>query len=277
MLLICPFAFLVVGLGLGGGLFYASHRMRSRLQCIADARPCKAGSPGEGLVKLHGAVKAVNPSELLISPMEQKPCVYYKLVIEQFQQNMITSGRRGSSTGSWVTIIEDVQAIPMVVADETGEVAVDPLEATLDFKLNRTHANLFSSLPKELEESLIARYKISTKTWFLSKQMRYTEVVIAQDQEVFVVGTSEVKDGKATLTKKDSELMMTFRKEEQVLRNGKIGATICLVLAAVLPLVFIVLAWFCYKDATTLGPQPTQNNAKDGGKNGAPKNPPKRR
>ena len=260
-----PLVFLVIGFSLGGGLLYGRHRMRPRLQCIQDARPCKAGSPGAGLVKLHGIVKALNPSELLISPMEKKPCVYYKLVVQQFQQSYVSSGRPSSiprtSGGSWVSIIEDVQAISMVVADDTGAVAVDPLEATLDFQQSRTHANLLASLPAEQEESLKARYKIVTKTWFIPKQMRYTEVVIAQDQPVFVVGTSEVRDGKARLTKKDAELLMTFRKEEQVLRNGKITSAIFMGLAVFFPLLFIAMTIGVYHSMFTLGPSANPNAA----------------
>lgn len=266
MIFLIPLVFLFIGFGLGGGLFYASRRMNGYMKSIEDARPCKAGDPGEGLVKLHGKVKAVDPNELLTSPMEQKRCVYYRLVIDQFQQTYISNGgpssiRKTGGGGSWVPVIDDVQAIPMVVADETGEVSVDPLEAKLDFQQSRSHANVLTSLPADVEASLKERYKIVTKTWFLPKQMRYTESVIEQDQEVFVVGNSEVKDGKARLFKKDFELLMTFRNEKQVLRNGKIGSTICMILAVVFPVLFIALTIGVYHSMTTLGPQASQNAA----------------
>src|SRR5262249_51755335 len=124
IIFIVPLVVLLVGLGLGGGLFYASHRMRGRLKCVEDARPCQAGNPGTGLVKLHGTIKAVNPGEVLTSPLEQRPCVYYKLVIEHFQSGGIKSGRSSvQNSGTWVPVVEDPQAIAMVVADETGKVA----------------------------------------------------------------------------------------------------------------------------------------------------------
>ena len=260
MIIIFPLVFLAIGLGLSGGLFYATQRMRGRLQFIEDAQACKAGSPVNGIVKLNGIVKAVHPNELLVSPIEQKPCVYYRFVIEEHQQKIFSTPAKGSNTtgaaGSWVKIIEDVQAVPMVLADETGEVAIDPKNADMDFQVNRTHANLFSSLPKELEESLVERYKIVTKNFFLSKQMRYTEVVVAQDAEVFVVGDCEVQDGKATLAKKDHPLLITFRKEEQVLRNGNISVTIMKVLAVGLLVLFSAGAVGMYMQ---LAGNPTSN------------------
>ena len=86
-MLILPLSFLVVGLALGGGLYFVSHRLRTRLQSIAEARPCKASEVAPGRVKMHGTVQAVNPDTLLTSPIEQQPCVYYRLVIEQWRSS----------------------------------------------------------------------------------------------------------------------------------------------------------------------------------------------
>src|SRR5439155_6215028 len=123
------------------------------------------------------------------------------------------------------------------------------------------------------------RYKIVTTTMFIPKQMRYTEVVIAEDAEVFVVGDCELEDGKAVLTRKEHPLLMTFRREQDVLRNGKIATWIFRVLAVVFPILFLALAWFTYREiSTTFGPaqnapkaQPAShpNGAKAGGKEGA--------
>src|SRR5436309_355030 len=125
MLLIFPAVFLLVGLALGCGLGYVNYRTRNYLRAIEQARWCKAGSPVGGPVKIQGVARAVDDRELLVSPIEQQPCVYYRLVIEQFQQNLVSSpspGRRNTNSGSWVRIIEDTQAVPMVVADETGAI-----------------------------------------------------------------------------------------------------------------------------------------------------------
>src|SRR5579864_8157583 len=108
MIIIIPLIFLAIGLGLSGGLFYATQRRGARLKCIEDAKPCKAGSLVNGLVKLNGTVKAVNPDELLVSPIEQQPCVYYRLVIEEYQQATFTTpaaGKRTGPSGSWVAVI----------------------------------------------------------------------------------------------------------------------------------------------------------------------------
>jgi hypothetical protein len=215
--------------------------MRSRLKTIEDAKPCKAGAPITGLVKLQGKIQAVDPHRLLTSPIDQKKCVYYRLLIEEHRQALITSGK-SKNMSSWVPIVEDEQSIPMVIADETGALSLNPKEAQLDFESSRTHANLFSSLPAEMMERLKARYKIVTNISFVPKQMRYTEVAITQDQEVFAVGECEVNDGEATLTSKEHPLMLTFRNEEQVLRNGKITLTIFKALAVGVPALFLAFA-----------------------------------
>lgn len=283
MLFILPLAFLVVGLGLGGGLLYASHRMRSRVECIQNASPCKAGSPVAGLVKIQGTVKAVNPSELLISPIEQRPCVYYKFVIEQFRTSSSTaksSVGRAPGSGSWERIVEDVQAIPMVITDETGELAIDTQEAKLDFKAKSMEANLFTSLPADLQESLRQRYKIVTSTYFIPKQLRYSEVVIAEDAEVFAVGDCEVKDGQATMTRKEHPLLVTFRKEEEVVRNSKITATICTVAAVVVSILFLAITVFLFTAIPGQAGAANKNVVKNTGKDnatGQQKNAPKRR
>jgi hypothetical protein len=280
MIVLIPSVILLIGLGLGGGLFYASYRMRQRLESIKEARPCKVGQLVPGHVKFNGRARAVNPDELLTSPIEQRPCVHYRLRIEQFRSTTTTtitpfSYRNRSGGGTWETIIEDVEAIPMVVADETGEVAIDPKLAQLDFRVDRRHANLFTSLPREIEESLRAKYKIVTSNWFIPKQMRYTEVVITQDQEVFVVGDCEVHDGQPYLLRKEHPLLMTFRNEHQVLRNGNIAATICLVLACVFPLLFLALAGLILKDMlTTFNPSyHAAQNGGGGGRDGGTRDP----
>jgi hypothetical protein len=276
MLLIFPTVFLVVGLGLGCGLVFINVRTRSHMRSIEQATLCKAGSLISGPVKLEGVAKAVDPNALLISPIEQKPCVYFHLVIEQWQNAAIqtsASVRRGPGSGSWTPVVEDIQAIPMVVADETGEVAIDLKQAKLDLKAKRKHANFLNQLPKDLEQSLRDRYKIVTKTWFLPKQMRYTELVIAQDAEVFVFGDCEVKDGKATFDNSHQPVHLSFRNEKTVLRNGKIVTWVTGVGAVVVPIAFLLLAWFIYATSSAQFKPMNQPNQPVAGKQNNPKVP----
>jgi hypothetical protein len=260
MFFILPAVFLIVGLSLGCGLGFINYRTRGYLRSIEQARPCKAGSPVSGPVKIQGVARAVDANDLLISPIEQRPCVYYRLVIEQFHNSPATrttaSVRRGPGSGYWERIIEDTQAVTMVVADETGAIPIDPCEARLDLQSRRRHANLFKGLPKDLEQSLRDRYKIVTRAAFLPKQMRYTEVVIAQDAEVFVLGECEVQNGKATFNTKNHPLYLSFRNEEKLVRNGKITAGITAVACVVVPILFMLLAWWTYQSTTAeFGPR----------------------
>ncbi len=255
MLFILPAVFLIVGLGLGCGLLYGNYRTRNYLRSLEQARPCKAGSPVSGPVKIQGVAKAADAKDLLISPIEQQPCVYYHLVIEQFQTSSSSRTpssvpRRGPGSGSWVRVIEDTQAIPMLVADETGAVPVDAKAAKIDFKSNRRHANFLSKLPKELEASLRERYKIVTSTFFIPKQMRYTEIVIPQDAEVFLHGDCEVKDGQATFDTKSHPLYLSFRKEKDLIRNGKISSWIMGGLGVLIPILAVILAWCTYQSTS---------------------------
>jgi hypothetical protein len=255
MLLIFPAVFLIVGLGLGCGLGYINYRTRNYLRSIEEARWCNAGSPGTGLVKMEGVAKAVDANDLLTSPIEQRPCVYYRLVIEQWHNSSSnaktpSSVRRGPASGYWERVIEDTQAIPMVVADKTGALPIDPKEAKLDLQSSRRQTNIFSQLPKDLEQSLRDRYKIVTKALWLPKQMRYTEVVIGEGDEVFVMGECEVKDGYATFSTKNHPLYLSFRKEENLVRNGKRTAVITAVAAIVVPILFLVLACWTYKSTS---------------------------
>lgn len=254
MLLIFPAVFLIVGLGLGCGLEYINYRTRGYLQSLEQARPCKAGEPVNGLVKMQGVARAVDAKELLVSPIEQRPCVYYRLVIQQWHNSaaVVKAGsvRRGPASGYWTTIIEDTQAIPMTIADETGAVPIDPKEAKLDLQASRRQTNLFCKLPKDIEESLKERYKIVTTTLFIPKQMRYTEVVIAEGEQIFVHGDCEVRDGQATFNTNNHPLYLSFRNEQTIVRNGKRTAAITLVAAIAVPILFLVLACWTYKSTS---------------------------
>jgi hypothetical protein len=255
MLFILPAVFLIIGLGLGCGLLYGFSRTRTFLGSLEQARLCKAGSPVSGPIKIQGVAKAVDDKDLLISPIEQRPCVYYHLVIEEFHSSKSSRTpsavpKRGPGSGSWVRLIDDKQAIPMVVADETGAVPIDANAARLDFKSNRRHANFLSKLPKELEQSLRERYKIVTSTFFIPKQMRYTEIVIPQDSEIFVHGNCEVEDGQATFDTKNHPLYLSFRKEKDLIRNSKISSVIMGAAGVLIPILSIYLAWRTYQSTS---------------------------
>jgi hypothetical protein len=186
----------------------------------------------------------------------------------------MTGGRRRNQvTGSWHNVIEDVQAIPMVIADETGEVSIDAREANLELKASAKERNMFQKLPQGLEESLRDRYKIVTKGLFLAKQMRYIETVITEDTEVFVVGDCEVKDGHAAFCKRSNPLLLSSRKEEEVVKLRKIMTRLTTIAGVAVPVVCALIAGYIFWSLAGLGGprnQPgasaRQNSGKDNGK-----------
>lgn len=260
MLYVFPAVFVVLGVSFGCLLWYGAHRAGRKLRRVADARTWAPGV--SGLVKVRGAARAEDPAGVLISPLEQRRCVYYRLVIEHFQSkssNANTPGVKTVGGGSWVPVIEDEQAVPTVLTADGGAVGVDPRVAQVDFPPRRWHANLLTGLPAGVEESIRERYKLVTKTWFVPKQMRYTEVVIPEGADVFAVGDCEERNGRAELNGAGEPVLLTHRTERQVRRTGGITLAVMRALGVVFPVGFVTAAYFIYtSSAAAFGPQPQQ-------------------
>jgi hypothetical protein len=98
---------------------FAAYR---KCRLVADTPDTAIRGVAMGLVQVHGQARV---EETLLSPVSRTPCCISKVTIEEWQINA-----RGE--GKWADSATDIQSVKFYLADATGGVLVDPIDAELD-------------------------------------------------------------------------------------------------------------------------------------------------
>lgn len=130
-------------------------------------------------VKLVGRVRAQGP--LLASPFSHRACTLYDATVEEYRSN----GR----SGSWYTLIREVEAVDFLIEDSTGRALVRTgaikVAPSKDAELN---SGVFNDATPELE-AFLARHGQKSTGWVFNKRLRYREGVFEPGETVAVLGT----------------------------------------------------------------------------------------
>src|SRR6202011_5749023 len=101
-----PIIAVVVILLIGGAitalLVYLTIRFRNRLKLIEAAPLCTADQLRTGLAKMRGKIiSLVDEDDMLISPLTQTLCVYYRFVVEEQRTRTVSTGRGVRTETYW--------------------------------------------------------------------------------------------------------------------------------------------------------------------------------
>ncbi len=228
-------------------LIYLTIKFRNRLKLIESAPLCTADQLRTGLAKMRGKiVSLVDEDEMLISPLTQTLCVYYKFVVSEQRTRTVSHGRGYRTETYWHPVITDIQAVQSAVKDKTGEAVVDLKVAEITLTQScQAKTGLFSSAPKGLERRLQQLYGFSTKGLIFNKNLQYSEMVIEEGVKVFVVGDVKArKDGSSSFRKGENPLLVTDKNEQELVSHFKWRYTAALIGAIVVPLLFLGCAGF---------------------------------
>lgn len=153
----------------GAILLYKAFRRIRLARKIEDTGTIPAASAPQGLVELQGFAW---PAEILPSPIDRRPSVYYKLIIEEER-------RRNKST-TWVTIHEEESQTPFFLVDNSGAVLIHPKGAQHEIK---ARCIAWKSLAASQKETLLTAIQTTRKGFtigsgFFSSNVRVNEYVI---------------------------------------------------------------------------------------------------
>ncbi len=208
---------------------YLALRNGKRYRLVATTETSYVSRLIGGLAEVKG--KVVSRGEPLVSPFSQTRCVYFHFEVEEARQ------RAGSSSSSthWVTVIEDEEYGTCGVDDGTGVIEVDLKNADLILdKDSRARSGLFSSAPAGTEEMLRERYGRSSKFLIFNKNMRYTETVLEEGDEIYVLGDVMVRgDGTWRITSHEHPLIVSDKEERKILGRYRWSSILCWILALV--------------------------------------------
>jgi Zn-finger nucleic acid-binding protein len=234
--------FYLIGGAVGGlGLFQYGWMIQQRKRLIESIPTSPIRSLALGLVEISGQAEA--EGELLTSPFNELPCVFYSYAVEE-------RVRSGKNT-SWKTIASGTSERPFFVRDATGRVLVVPAGARLILPDERiSKANWRGELPP-LALAGLGRLGIATHGWMGSKTLRCREARIRQDESVYVLGTALAPQGMSHHIANESRLfigdsrdhafIISDRSEKDLLSRltwqmwaGFLGGLVCVAACAAL-------------------------------------------
>jgi hypothetical protein len=249
-LLMLLFVVLVFGL-VAAVIVYYLVRLRKRVKAIEDTPLSNVGELEEGLGKVRGRVVALQ--EQIVSPLGKTPCVYYRFLVEEQRSRTVGTGPQGQSHVQmyWHPMVDDKQAVACAIEDRTGQARVDVLKAEMMLRTSTgTQSGLLRDAPPALKRLLQEEYGYSTKGLIFNKTARYSEHVIADGDELFVVGDVQIQGDGPCFTKGEHPFVISDRNESGVVSHYKRRLTWCYVglaatvlvglLCSGVPLVFLV-------------------------------------
>lgn len=128
----------IIGLGAGCWMFYSGFKGLRLKRLIEEIATSKVRSAAMGTVELAGIAVPVDP---LIDPLYKKPCVFYRIKVEE---------ERGSGKNRrWVVVhTADSSNRPFWLQDDTGRALILPAGADTHFKTDLcAKTGLFGSDP----------------------------------------------------------------------------------------------------------------------------------
>lgn len=253
---------LVIGAIAIGAIIYFMKRFQAQVETVECAPLRAIHDLQPGLQKANGSSVALEKT--LVSPLTQTECVFYHFKVEELQvgrQDDTSRRRRPNSpmTSTWVAVVNDRQAVPCALQDDSGTATVDLLGAEMVLTTGKPkESNFLQSCPPELQETLKRRYDFSTKGLLLSKSLRFTEMLIRPGDKLLVVGDVEVKEGESPrFVKRGHSFIVSDKDEAGVLgeyRRKILGCKIGMGIVAAVMLVFAIGP--IYLMLTGPGPKP---------------------
>lgn len=175
------FALLAMGL-IGGLYFFIKGFSWLKFKRMLENTPTsKIRSLAMGLVEVYGEV-VPSVGMALKAPLTESGCVYYKYRVEE---------HRGSGKNSrWVTLMADEKLSPFFLRDETGTVLVDLKGANVDIPSDFSASSSVGSDPPANVMKFLNANNIRHDSFWMNKQMRFTEWHIAPGDKLYVLGTA---------------------------------------------------------------------------------------
>jgi hypothetical protein len=191
-------------------LFFAARSNLRKAKRIEDTPTSPIRNVSEGFVEVKGRVRGKGQLE---SPLSKKACVYYRFHVEEHV-------RRGKNS-YWRTVVDDKQDAGCLLEDASqAAIGVNLLAAELVLEPdNHAKSGLFNDAPAELEATLHERYGKTSQGWVFNKAMRYTETMLEEGDEVYVLGTA-VRRGSETLIDKEGDLFIVSDRTEDALTKS---------------------------------------------------------
>jgi E3 Ubiquitin ligase len=220
----------------------------SKIKDIIDNHKSISADLGKGnyseTVEVKGVSKCAKP---LSSEHKKAECVWYKSeIIREYEEDVETTDSNGNRTRETRRGSETVSTIenstPFEVEDDTGSIKIAISGAEIvaqqiynDFQPGEYSGRINISFGRSSGRRTIG--------------YRYTEQVIAVDQNLYILGEASDKDGQLVIKKpsdKKKKFIVSVKSEEELIKQYMTTATIMLVGSIILPLAGIGLLVYAF-------------------------------
>jgi hypothetical protein len=214
-------------------------RARKRYKAIKDTETTKIGNLPNGIVEVKAKISAPIP---LRSPLHQSNCVWYCIHIEEHV--------RRKNNSHWKTRVKDHSQSSCILDDGTGKCLLDVTHLEFEFinKLVGTSGSFDDPSPEE--QALLQKYNIDATTFLgTNKKMRYTEYMLTEGEEVYVLGQSEPTNHEYQRVIRGTAqepVFLSNLSEETLLERYKSKQNLCLFGGVAIMFVFFVLQFVMY-------------------------------
>jgi hypothetical protein len=233
--------FLLVAGVIGGVLVYVALRSQKLARAIENAPLRTAQKLRAGPAKMKGKVVALEAP--LTSPLTRSACVYYHFLVEQ-QHTTRTGGKNPTTSTYWTTVVDDRRHVVCALDDHTGraELDLDGAEVVMTTE-ERSRSGFLNDAPKRLQRLMEDRYSVSTKGLLFNKNLRYSESVIEEGDDLFVLGTVEKEEGEAPVFVKARSypLIVSDKNESALVWRYRTTALWCWIGTGVVGVIFFVI------------------------------------
>lgn len=207
---------------LAGAFSAAALRFRRRARFV-EANPVgPIARLAEGPAAVSGQVVEAGPT--LVAPLSGRPCVYYRLHVQE---------RRG---GRLATVVDDSGTVPFAVDDGTGRAHVElgRTSPRLDPRPDASPTKVPSSPP---EDRLARRYGLTTRGWSAGSSLRFRETIVAPGDRLYVLGRATIETGRRVRIDAGSRpSLVTDRDASRLIRRDRRAELACWVLAGLIVL-----------------------------------------
>ncbi|PZD71277.1 hypothetical protein C1752_07257 [Acaryochloris thomasi RCC1774] len=208
----------------------ARHGTIADLQRTAQEIAAEIGSGSwRDYVKVRGDIQCARP---LTSELKQVPCVYYKMTVEREYEETVTKrddeGRTRQETERSSEIVSQNQrSTPFMLSDSTGEILVNPSDASIETVSILDEFRAESSMNSSLSFGGFSLSIGGDRAGRRTLGYRYRESILPLDQKVLVLGQVTDAQGPSGSyentclaiekpTEKKQRFIVSLKSEEQL-------------------------------------------------------------
>jgi hypothetical protein len=230
-------------LGIGLYLVRTGQRQRRKKAKIASTETTQIRNLGPGTVEVKGAAHPTDDGSVLRSPIARADALATYVSVERYSSG---GGGETGGGGSWKTIYEDTQSVPMLVDDGTGEIRVElPEDGALNVERDRTRVGGGDEPPErirrfvEREEAVDEATRHDLGLLSTGERRRYSEGMIEPGEDVYVLGRATETagwDGQGYVIDEPTasgEFVLSDKSEEQLVREAKWSGALLLAIGVI--------------------------------------------